>query len=480
MPSRCPPECAPGYMASKRTSRPFSTTTSIESPPPVTMSTQDASKAIPLAFAHEQTPVRLLELPPSLLSLIENSTFKGSSPVLKIKAPPAISSSSSTDGSNASPSSSSHIPTSAVLTTANETFTIRSVHSSNSIYILKPVLVPTVPDGDGDNDDADSDTEMALEDLPPKPGMLVTSICGSHLELIPSKPDTELILRSLLAEYPSPETPPKRPSDPPSKAHVLQDTPVSDAEFAQGWIDATAFELDGWAVRLSPASALLIFRSVTTIMYAASGVDNTWRTAGVDISDIMRAVDEDGELEDWPKDAIRAVLRGAWDVKKGTDGSLAYTFDAAHAAKWAGKHILLANPDKSFHESQFLSTWRDAVPADCTDHVALAALEGQYTQSALGIVRYIHGSAAAAEASSTSSSSAASKKKKWHEKFAATKKRAASAFAAPVYAPRKTAPPALIHITRGPIPLNSVRGPSSLTIFASIDAIDRLYTYNSH
>ncbi|KAK6332319.1 hypothetical protein TWF696_003037 [Orbilia brochopaga] len=388
------------------------------------MSTQDTSKAIPLAFAHEQSPVRLLELPPSLLSLIENSAFKGSSPVLKIKAPPAVSTSTHDGSTSVGPASSSRIPPSAVLTTASETFTIRSVHSSNSIYILKPVLIPTVPDPDephNDDDDAGSDTEMVLADLPPKPGMLVTSICGSHLELIPSKPDTELILQSLLAEYTSPETPLKRPSDPPSKMSILRDTPVSDAEFAQGWIDVTAFDLDGWAVRLAPASALSIFRSVTTIMYAASGVDDTWRTDGVDISDIMHAVDEDGELEDWPKDAIRAVLRGAWDVKKGTDGSLAYAFNAAHAAKWVGKHILLANPDKSFHESQFLSTWKEAVPPDCTDHVVLKDLEGLYTQSALGIVRYIHGAAAAAEASSTSS--AASKKKKWHEKFAATKKR---------------------------------------------------------
>ncbi|KAF3923973.1 hypothetical protein ABW21_db0201499 [Orbilia brochopaga] len=382
------------------------------------MSTQDTSRAIPLAFAHEQTPVRLLELPSSLLSLIEHSTGLS----LKIKAPPPITITPSTDNNSNTSSSSSYILPSAVLTTATQTFTIRSVHSSNSIYILKPVLIPsTVPDPDDDNDnDNGSDTEMVLAE---KPGMLVTSICGSHLELLPTKPDTELILRSLLAEYTSPEIPLQKPSDaPPSKARILQDTPVSDAEFAQGWIDATAFEYDGCAVRLSPASALSIFRTVVTIMYAAaSGDDDTtcWRTDGVDVSDIMHAVDQDGELEDWPKDAITAVLRGAWHVKKGTDGSPVYTFNAAHAAKWVGKHILLANPDKSFHESQFLSTWKDAVPADCIDHVELSAVEGLYTQSALGVIRYIHGSAAA----EASTSAASKKKNKWHEKFAASKKR---------------------------------------------------------
>ncbi|EWC45424.1 hypothetical protein DRE_00823 [Drechslerella stenobrocha 248] len=380
------------------------------------MSTQDDSRAIPFAFAHEQSPVRLLELPPSLLSLIENSTFKGSAPVLKIKAPPVVS---STDGSTATTSSSA-IPPSAVLTTATETFTIRSVHSSNSIYILKPVLIPTVSEAaPNDDGDGDSDTEMVLSDLPPKPGMIVTSICSSHLELVPSKPNTELILRALLTEYTSPDTPLDLPSDAPSKSQIISDTPVSDAEFAQGWIDVTGFELNGKALRLSPASGLLIFRAAATIMYAAPDIGSAWRAEGVDFGDIIQAIDNDGELEEWPKEAVRAVMRGASETKKEVDGSIIYIFNASHAAAWVGKHLLLANPDKSFRESEFMNAWKEALPDDCIDHVDLKALDGIYTQSVLGVIRYIHGSAAV----EAGVSSTASKKKKWHEKFAASKNR---------------------------------------------------------
>ncbi|EPS43377.1 hypothetical protein H072_2596 [Dactylellina haptotyla CBS 200.50] len=372
------------------------------------MSTQDETKAIPLAFAHEQSPVRLIELPPSLLSLIENSTFRGSSPVLKIKASP----STSADGT-ATPSN--HPSPFAVLTTDTETYNIRSVHSSNSIFLLNPVLIPTLA-----SQDEDSDTEMSDNvPAPLKPGVVVASTCGSHLELLPSKPNTELLLQSFLTEYISPEHPPARPADVASKSQVAIDTPVSDAEFKQGWIDATCFEIDTWAVRLAPSSALQIFKSVINIMYAVSGSNTEWSNEGVDISHIMEAVENDGELEDWPADAIRAVVRGSWESKKASDGSIDYIFNAPHAAKWVGKQVLLATPNKSFRESEFMSTWKESVPADCTDLIELKMLDGLYTQSALGVIRYIHGSAAV----EAGTSSAASKKKKWHEKFAAGKKK---------------------------------------------------------
>ncbi|KAF3936098.1 hypothetical protein ABW20_dc0108388 [Dactylellina cionopaga] len=382
------------------------------------MSTQDGHKTIPLAFAHDQSPIRLLELSPSLLSLIENSTFKGSSPVLKIKASPSITS----DASSSSSSSSGHPAPFAVLTTATDTFNIRSVHSSNSIFILKPGLIPTIPKTTRDGDDGEngSDTEMA--DIPApstKPGVIVTSTCASHLELLPSKPNVELILRPVLTEYVSPETPPTRPSDAPSKTQTLLDTPASDAEFAQGWIDVTAFELDNWAVRLAPSAALHIFKAIVTIMYAVSGTNSEWRTEGVGLNEIVEAIKEDGELEEWPADAIGAVVRGGWELKRGSDGSLAYMYNPSHGAKWVGKQVLLANPDKSFRESEFKGTWQEAVPPDCTDLVDLKTLGGLYTQSVLGVIRYIHGSAAT-EAGTTA---AASKKKKWHEKFASGKKR---------------------------------------------------------
>ncbi|KAF3926543.1 hypothetical protein AA313_de0200921 [Arthrobotrys entomopaga] len=374
------------------------------------MSTQDTSKTVPLAFAHEQSPVRLLELPPSLLSLIENSTFKGSSPILKIKAPPPIP----TDGTAAP----NHPPPFAVLTTATETYSIRSVHSSNSIFILNPALIPTLP---ASQDDEDSDTEMSDFAIPPppKPGVVVTSTCASHLELIPSKPNTEILLHSLLTEYISPEHPLSRLSEAPTKAQLAQDTPVSDAEFAQGWIDATCFEIDNHAVRLAPVSCLQLFKTVISIMYAVSGSESQWRNEGIGMDEVIDAVKGDGELDEWPVDAIRAVVRGSWELKKDSDGSFGYSFNAPHAARWAGKHVLIASPDKSFTETEFMSTWKQNVPADCADLLDLRMLDWFYTQSALGVVRYIHGPAAA----EAGSSAASSKKKKWHEKFAAGKKR---------------------------------------------------------
>ncbi|RVD84074.1 uncharacterized protein DFL_005843 [Arthrobotrys flagrans] len=345
------------------------------------MSTQDDSKAIPLAFAHEQAPVRLLELPPSLLSLIENSTFQSPAPVLKIKAPP--------NPINNGPNTTSTGPTPfAVLTTATETYNIRSVHSSNSIFILKPVPIPIIQD----QDEVDSDTEMVDDPIiTTKPGVIVTSTCASHLELLPSKPNTELLLQSTLTEYKSSETPPERPSEPLSKSQILLNTPVSDAEFHEGWRGVTAFEMDDWALRLSPQIALNIFNILIELIVSHGKLQETDKDE-MGMHFFMKLVEQDGDLE-YPKDAIRAVVQGAFEGKKIEDGSLAYSYTTPYTTKWVGKHILLSNPNKSFTEREFMETWRSKAPDEC-------------------------------ESTENDSVAPATKKKnKWHEKFAAGKKR---------------------------------------------------------
>ncbi|KAK6531112.1 hypothetical protein TWF281_007937 [Arthrobotrys megalospora] len=370
------------------------------------MSTQDDSKAIPLAFAHEQAPVRLLELPPSLLSLIENSTFKSSAPVLKIKASPAPSHHGSNTGSTGPAPF-------AVLTTATETYNIRSVHSSNSIFILKPVPIPIIPD----QGDADSDTEMADEPIiTSKPGVIVTSTCASHLELLPSKPNTELLFQSMLTEYKSPETPPSRPSEVLSKTEILLNTPVSDGEFHEGWRDVTAFEVDGWALRLSPLAALEIFGILISLIRGRGSSDEIEEDE-MGMQFFMDLVAQDGGIE-FPVEAVGAVVRGAFEGKRTQDGSMAYNFTTPYTAKWVGKHILLSNPNKEYTERQFIETWRSKTPDECEKFVDLKLLDGLHTRSALGVVRYIHGTENESGVTPTNK-----KKNKWHEKFAAGKKR---------------------------------------------------------
>ncbi|KAF3217986.1 hypothetical protein TWF192_007804 [Orbilia oligospora] len=370
------------------------------------MSTQDDSKAIPLAFAHEQTPVRLLELPPSLLSLIENSTFPSSAPVLKIKAPPKpIDNGPNTTSTGPAPF--------AVLTTATETYNIRSVHSSNSIFILKPVPIPIIPD----QDDVDSDTEMVDDPIiTSKPGMIVTSTCASHLELLPSKPNTELLLQSALPEYKSFESPPDRPSEPLSKSQTLLNTPVSDAEFHEGWRDVTAFEIDNWALRLSPSTALQIFEVLISLILSRGQAEEIDKDE-MGMLFFNQLVEQDGDLE-YPPDAIRAVIRGAFESKKTEDGSLVYSYDTPYTTKWVGKHILLSNPNKSFTEREFMEAWRSKAPDECEKFVDLKLLEGLHTRSVLGVIRYIHSTD-----SEGGVAPANKKKNKWHEKFAAGKKR---------------------------------------------------------
>ncbi|KAI9873442.1 MAG: hypothetical protein M1830_000409, partial [Pleopsidium flavum] len=81
---------------------------------------------IHLGFCHSQQSFRLLELPQELLDLLTSED----APVLTLK-------SSSSPSSAATGPPASH----AVLTTQNQTFQLRQVQSSNSIFLLQPHMV---------------------------------------------------------------------------------------------------------------------------------------------------------------------------------------------------------------------------------------------------------------------------------------------------------------------------------------------------
>ncbi|KAF8417978.1 hypothetical protein EV426DRAFT_514426, partial [Tirmania nivea] len=203
------------------------------------MSTQDHCH-IPLSYSITQVPVRLLELPPALLSVIESD----SPPILKLKSSPA------------STTFSGH----AVLCTPSQTFSIRQVQTSNSLYLLQPDALTPCSDSD------------AFPEIP-QPGLAIMSTATSYLELLPSTPDLIPHLYQSLPVYHGWDTE-KDDEDGGSAMQVelsdrkgyqglLEHASVSDGEFLRAWTDTGGFEVAQVPRRPSAAISLQLLNKLS-------------------------------------------------------------------------------------------------------------------------------------------------------------------------------------------------------------------------
>ena len=132
------------------------------------------------------------------------------------------------------PSSSSQTPANAVLCTDNQTYQVRQVHSSNSIYVLQPC-----------------ETSLGYDSIPTE-GLSAISQCTTTLELIPAPSSATIFLKQTLPAYNEPEncTQPSTASTPlgkRSKCAVFEHAPFSLGEFNKACEDLCVFEVNGQA-----------------------------------------------------------------------------------------------------------------------------------------------------------------------------------------------------------------------------------------
>jgi len=154
----------------------------------------------------------------------------------------------------------------------------------------------------------DQDIDMMSDPIAPyKHGMNITSTCASYLELLPHKTNAVNLLKKSLPEFilstqKAPDTTEVR-----SRSQLLNQTPMSDAEFDSAWNDLDAFELDGHAYRLSAQDALDIFTVFVTVI-RAEGV-GIWRGQDVQRRKLLDLLQQDGEMQIWPAQVVQMVLQ---------------------------------------------------------------------------------------------------------------------------------------------------------------------------
>ncbi|KAI9836386.1 MAG: hypothetical protein M1819_001416 [Sarea resinae] len=380
------------------------------------MATQNAS-SIPFSYSHEQQHFRLLELPPALLEPLNAS----SPPTLSIK-----SSSSSTSRSD--PAS-----TQAVLCTPSQTYQLRQVQSSNTIFLIQP--------------SAAHQREASGDEVPILSGASRLSAIASSkstLELHHSTASAIPHLKQLLLPYDATLDDDRDPymntQQPMGAASIrrtrkstFSDMPFCDNECERSWRSLVAFEHDGACFLPSASSSMDVWKALHTSA-VAEGIDLTKQFK---VYDLWALVQEDG----FPQGLVEAVIRRvSSEEDQGVDWAC---LDQETCIRWLGIMVLAQFQEKTHLDlatKEFLRLWRDALPAKwkVDDSIEgpmplsrLDSLKGFYTHPTTTSIRIVprwdeltSAGTASATATTTSTTSSSTSKgslsnRKWHEKFKA-------------------------------------------------------------
>ncbi|RPB17605.1 hypothetical protein P167DRAFT_540988 [Morchella conica CCBAS932] len=319
---------------------------------------------IPLSFSHNLAPIRLIELPPALLSLLSNTD---SPPTLQIKASSAPIDTHST---------SNH----AVLTTPTQTFSLRQVYSSNSLLLLKPSTTDTT-------------------------GLNVVSTANSYMELIPTIHNAKDLILKHIPVFPLPAD-----ITPITRAEILASIPVSTGEFDAAWKELHCFSCPkGFAYRPAPSAILQTLKTIELVH--SVGEDrielNRYFASLYDGDD----EDDDEEVERCIPGLVEAVLSEVGLTNREMVSSMSICERTWMA--WLGRLVLEDWASKSKGDmlyASFMTKWKQEAPDWCS--------AGWYTLPTPNTIRFAPGGdAVAVEAQKPE------KKNKWHEKFGKGKRR---------------------------------------------------------
>lgn len=181
----------------------------------------------------------------------------------------------------------------AVLCTKDQTFNIRQVHSSNSVFLIEP-----------SQHCLDSESGLSC-----RTGVQAIAQCTDTLELIPAFIDGTSILRQILPVYNFITDDAERNDNSKnestsrerfSKETLYENTPLSSYQLDVAWRDTCAFEIHGVAWLPSAVCLARIWKSIIS----ATIRDGLNLAESFSIIDLIEALDED----DFPKGLLDAVI----------------------------------------------------------------------------------------------------------------------------------------------------------------------------
>ncbi|KAF2764915.1 hypothetical protein EJ03DRAFT_355359 [Teratosphaeria nubilosa] len=349
------------------------------------MSTQSASATEFFVLPEESQPqFRLLELPPELLEILTSTDAK---PIHFKSSPNAASNLS--------------------LCTPTQTYTVRQVNTSNSVYITRPHATATTNNG------------------PTAPSIHAIAKSDFTYELAPTKTTLDTVIpyiRAALPIYTSTGAHQLKPDlAPKTKADLFADIPFSDLECERGWKRLACFELDDDD---NNAKGCFIPSGEAKLQAWKSTVQRS-HEYGIDLT----AAFNESLLIDSSSDLARKLSQAILSsVAVDTSAS---QLDASETVRQAGLWNLEAATQTrgAVKMAEFVGEWKDLLPEKWREMARLEELKGEYE-----VVNEGREIRLAASASGGSSSAVGEKagpaaeakslgaKRKWHEKFRVSKK----------------------------------------------------------
>ncbi|OCK78954.1 hypothetical protein K432DRAFT_300870 [Lepidopterella palustris CBS 459.81] len=344
------------------------------------MATQD-ERGVPFSIAHEQQQFRLLELPPEILQLIDSPN----PPVLSVKSQVSPVASSTPDSK----------PAYAVLCTRDQTFQLRQVQTSNSVFVTQPVF------------------ETHGDEIP-IPGLSAISSCTTTLELHAVAASPLPFLKDALLVWDSNDGMVDAAGNGQSKRALFSNIPLSDGECETGWQELAAFELAGSSFRPSLKTQLQVWQSINAAALAESiNLGSQFLT-----EDLINAMEDEG----YPSSLIAALLQLLAAEEKDTRAAWS-CLDPKKCVTWTGKSILeVKQSDPELLTATFLDAWKDCLPEAWRDDAELETIKDAYVLPTPTTIAF-KADPETVKVANDAAARAGSSSRKWHEKFARARRR---------------------------------------------------------
>ncbi|KAI1918930.1 hypothetical protein LOZ39_001075 [Ophidiomyces ophidiicola] len=344
---------------------------------------------VTLTHATPQPPFRLLELPEELLTLLTSEN----PPKISFKSPlpsPAISSGSG-------PSVNQGTATAFVnLCTDTKTYSLRQVHSSNSIFVMKPSQL--LRDNEKKYDNPDTDTAGAVT---------LISLCKSTLELQKTEDGFSALpyLSKILQPYDTFDieddsmdiddmaTTSRVSATDRHKAlaAIFADVPLSANECHQAWTDLCAFiheDKEGVPIPSQPSAAAKLAAWKKILEESVlQGIDLEKQFL---VKDVWTSASDDPNEEavaGFPKRLIEAIVRRVMeDSPPGIRNQVFSDLQWASLEKettiaWVGSVYLEAfapSPQYAISHTEFVEIWKDLVPERWRNEITIDLIKASH------------------------------------------------------------------------------------------------------
>ena len=257
----------------------------------------------------------------------------------------------------------------AVLCTDNQTYQVRQVQSSNSVFVLQP------------SESIQASTNDSIS---------VTSIsaiaqCAVTLELVPASPSPAAYLKQTIPAYLGSESlSASRSAEAIGIDAIIRNMPFSSGECNIAWKELCGFELEGQALLPSASALVHIWESISS----AAALSGACLSGSFSLDTIGRPVQEDGHAHD----LFRAVIDRLCSENVGIEDGRGFlscssvinaertedvVLDRHLAISWVGSTLLesLDVSGKGSQVSEFINKWQNLLPEAWRKCVSLGLLK---------------------------------------------------------------------------------------------------------